>query len=225
MRKLFAKIHLWISLPLGILFSVICLTGAILVFENETLQLLNPSADVMSMGKHAPERKELVGYDFFHSTLRIHRWLLDAPAKKGERTVGKEIVGYSTLAMAIVLMSGIVIWWPRNRKVLKNRLSVTCSKGSRRFWYDSHVSIGFYATLLLLIMCLTGLVWSFTGWREAFWNLFDFIPPEGRKRFLYTLHTGSWGGLPSKIIYFLAALTGAVLPLTGYYLWWNKKKR
>lgn len=225
MRKLFAKIHLWISLPLGILFSVICLTGAILVFENETLQLLNPSADVMSMGKHAPERKELVGYDFFHSTLRIHRWLLDAPAKKGERTVGKEIVGYSTLAMAIVLMSGIVIWWPRNRKVLKNRLSVTCSKGSRRFWYDSHVSIGFYATLLLLIMCLTGLVWSFTGWREAFWNLFDFIPPEGRKRFLYTLHTGSWGGLPSKIIYFLAALTGAVLPLTGYYLWWNKNKR
>lgn len=225
MRKLFAKIHLWISLPLGILFSVICLTGAILVFENETLQLLNPSADIMSMGKHAPERKELVGYDFFHSTLRIHRWLLDAPAKKGERTVGKEIVGYSTLAMTIVLMSGIVIWWPRNRKVLKNRLSVTCSKGSRRFWYDSHVSIGFYATLLLLIMCLTGLVWSFTGWREAFWNLFDFIPPEGRKRFLYTLHTGSWGGLPSKIIYFLAALTGAVLPLTGYYLWWNKKKR
>lgn len=224
MRKLFAKIHLWISLPLGILFSVICLTGAILVFENEALQLLNPSADVMSMGKHAPERKELVGYDFFHSTLRIHRWLLDAPAKKGERTVGKEIVGYSTLAMAIVLMSGIVIWWPRNRKVLKNRLSVTCSKGSRRFWYDSHVSIGFYATLLLLIMCLTGLVWSFTGWREAFWNLFDFIPPEGRKRFLYTLHTGSWGGFPSKIIYFLAALTGAVLPLTGYYLWWNKKK-
>lgn len=225
MRKLFAKIHLWISLPLGILFSVICLTGAILVFENETLQLLNPSADVMSMGKHAPERKELMGYDFFHSTLRIHRWLLDAPAKKGERTVGKEIVGYSTLAMTIVLMSGIIIWWPRNRKVLKNRLSVTCSKGSRRFWYDSHVSIGFYATLLLLIMCLTGLVWSFTGWREAFWNLFDFIPPEGRKRFLYTLHTGSWGGLPSKIIYFLAALTGAVLPLTGYYLWWNKKKR
>ena len=225
MRKLFAKIHLWISLPLGILFSVICLTGAILVFENETLQLLNPSADVMSMGKHAPERKELVGYDFFHSTLRIHRWLLDAPAKKGERTVGKEIVGYSTLAMTIVLMSGIVIWWPRNRKVLKNRLSVTCSKGSRRFWYDSHVSIGFYATLLLLIMCLTGLVWSFTGWREAFWNLFDFIPPEGRKRFLYTLHTGSGGGFPSKIIYFLAALTGAVLPLTGYYLWWNKNKR
>ena len=225
MRKLFAKIHLWISLPLGILFSVICLTGAILVFENEALQLLNPSADVMSMGQHAPERKVRGGYDFFHSTLRIHRWLLDAPAKKGERTVGKEIVGYSTLAMTIVLMSGIVIWWPRNRKVLKNRLSVTCSKGSRRFWYDSHVSIGFYATLLLLIMCLTGLVWSFTGWREAFWNLFDFIPPEGRKRFLYTLHTGSWGGLPSKIIYFLAALTGAVLPLTGYYLWWNKKKR
>ena len=223
MKKIFAKIHLWLSLPLGILFSVICLTGAILVFENETLQLLNPSADVSSMGKHAPERKELVGYDFFRSTLRIHRWLLDAPAQKGERSVGKEIVGYSTLAMTLVLISGIVIWWPRNRKVLKNRLTLSCSKGSRRFWYDSHVSIGFYATLFLLIMCFTGLVWSFSWWREAFWSLFDFIPSEERKRFLYTLHTGSWGGMLTKIIYFLTALIGATLPLTGYYLWWKRR--
>ena len=35
MRKLFAKIHLWLSIPLGILISIICLTGAILVFEQE----------------------------------------------------------------------------------------------------------------------------------------------------------------------------------------------
>ena len=82
-KKVIHLLHLWISLPLGIIFSVICLTGAILVFENETLQLLNPQADVSSMGKHAPERRELVGYDFFRQTLRIHRWLLDAPAKKG----------------------------------------------------------------------------------------------------------------------------------------------
>ena len=200
MKKVIHLLHLWISLPLGIIFSVICLTGAILVFENETLQLLNPQADVSSLGKHAPERRELVGYDFFRQTLRIHRWLLDAPAKK-------------------------VLWWPRNRRVLQNRLSVNTRKGMRRFWYDTHVSLGFYATLLLLVMCITGLVWSFTWWREIFWALFDFVPQEGRKRFLYTLHTGLWGGITTQVLYFLGALIGGTLPLTGYYLWWKKRRR
>lgn len=224
MKKVIHFLHLWIALPLGIIFSVICLTGAILVFENETLQLLNPQADVSSMQKHAPERRELVGYDFFRQTLRLHRWLLDTPAKKGERTVGKEIVGYATLGMSIVLLSGLVLWWPRNGRMLRNRLSVKTKKGARRFMYDAHVSLGFYATILLFAMCLTGLVWSFTWWRETFWTIFDFVPPEGRKRFLYTLHTGLWGGTWTQVLYFLAALVGGTLPLTGYYLWWKKKK-
>ena len=73
-------------------------------------------------------------------------------------------------------------------------------------------------------MCLTGLVWSFPWWKEAFWSLLDFVPPEGRKRFLYTLHTGSWGGTATKALYFLAALIGAALPLTGYYLWWKRRR-
>ena len=120
-RRLFHQIHLWLSLPLGILFAVICLTGAILVFENEALQLLNPQADVSSMRKHDPARRELTGYGFFRETLRLHRWLLDAPAKKGERSAGKEVVGYGTLAMTAVLLSGVVVWWPRNKKVLRNR--------------------------------------------------------------------------------------------------------
>ncbi|MCM1176301.1 MAG: PepSY domain-containing protein [Bacteroides sp.] len=36
---------------------------------------------------------------------------------------------------------------------------------------------------------------------------------------LYTVHVGSWGGLVTRILTFLAALIGATLPLTGYYLW------
>jgi len=36
---------------------------------------------------------------------------------------------------------------------------------------------------------------------------------------VYTVHVGSWGGLVTRIITFLAALLGATLPLTGYYLW------
>lgn len=43
------------------------------------------------------------------------------------------------------------------------------------------------------------------------------------------LHTGTWGGMFSKILYALAALIGGLLPISGYYIWWkrnslNKKK-
>ena len=36
---------------------------------------------------------------------------------------------------------------------------------------------------------------------------------------IYSLHTGVWGSWFSRIFSFLAALFGATLPLTGYYLW------
>ena len=42
MRQFFHQIHLWLSIPLGILISVICLTGAILVFEKEITQMMYP---------------------------------------------------------------------------------------------------------------------------------------------------------------------------------------
>jgi uncharacterized iron-regulated membrane protein len=42
---------------------------------------------------------------------------------------------------------------------------------------------------------------------------------------VYQLHTGKWGGLFSKVLYFLACLIGATLPWTGYYFWLKKKSR
>ncbi|WP_349829969.1 PepSY-associated TM helix domain-containing protein, partial [Bacteroides uniformis] len=36
---------------------------------------------------------------------------------------------------------------------------------------------------------------------------------------IYSVHVGSWGGWATRILSFLAALIGASLPLTGYYLW------
>lgn len=42
---------------------------------------------------------------------------------------------------------------------------------------------------------------------------------------IFSLHTGSWGGLFTRILTFIAALLGASLPLTGYYLWIRRLKR
>ena len=49
------------------------------------------------------------------------------------------------------------------------------------------------------------------------------------KGWVYSVHTGSWGGYLTKVLQFLAALLGALLPITGYYLWikrsMNKSRR
>ena len=36
---------------------------------------------------------------------------------------------------------------------------------------------------------------------------------------IYTIHTGGLGGICTRILWMLAALLGASLPLTGYYIW------
>ena len=39
------------------------------------------------------------------------------------------------------------------------------------------------------------------------------------KGWIYTLHVGSWLGWISRIFYLLCVIIGAILPITGYYLW------
>lgn len=48
--------------------------------------------------------------------MRLHRWLLDEYKRDGSFSWGKSIVGYATLVLAIIIISGIVIWYPRNKK-------------------------------------------------------------------------------------------------------------
>ena len=39
MKKAFRRIHLWLSVPFGVIITVICLSGAALVFEDEVMEL------------------------------------------------------------------------------------------------------------------------------------------------------------------------------------------
>ena len=49
--------------------------------------------------------------------------------------------------------------------------------------------------------------------------------PQGKVRgWIYSVHTGTFGGLLTRILWFLAALFGATLPLTGYYLWLVRRR-
>ncbi|CDB82836.1 pepSY domain protein [Bacteroides clarus CAG:160] len=51
-------------------------------------------------------------------------------------------------------------------------------------------------------------------------TLYKDTDASGKMRgWIYSVHVGSWGGIFTRILTFIAALLGGTLPLTGYYLW------
>lgn len=225
MKKAFRKIHLWLSIPFGIIIMLICLSGASLVFESEITRVLQhdtyyvrqQTGETVPIDRLAatvaatlddgveitgvtvfsdPERTYQVNLSkpfrsavfvdqysgeirgrtqrpaFFDFMFRMHRWLLGGMNPSGGVSVGKLLVGISTLMFVIVLISGVVIWWPKTRDMLKRRLKISVSKGWGKFWHDLHVAGGLYVTLFLLLMALTGLTWSFDWYRTGFYKVF-----------------------------------------------------
>ena len=60
----------------------------------------------------------------------------------------------------------------------------------------------------------------------AVWGLYkDANPGEKANRMTYDIHTGGIAGLPGRILVFFAALVAASLPVTGFYIWWGKRKK
>lgn len=56
-------------------------------------------------------------------------------------------------------------------------------------------------------------------------SLYKDSPKSSKIRgWIYSVHVGSWGGILTRVLTFLAALLGATLPLTGYYLWMKKHR-
>ncbi len=397
MKRFFRKLHLWLSIPFGIIVTLVCFSGAMLVFEEEVVKLTQSDLlyvekvgeKPLPMGKLAENvsatlpdsvkvtgitassdpqaaykanlskpRRAVVYVDqytgevkgryqrpaFFTTMFKLHRWLLDSANPNGGIFWGKVVVGTSTIVFVIVLLTGIVLWWPRTRKALVEGLKIVTGRSRFRFWYCLHTAGGMYVLVLLLAMALTGLTWSFSWYRTGFYALFGVETqqnpgghgeqagrqqgdrkgqnrygrsnkPEGEKGqgrerkgkhrdgegkhdrnepasnhtfacwqqvyetlraenpgyeqitvsdgsatvsngslgnsrasdrytfdtttgkvtdvaryadaassgkirgWIYSVHTGSWGGTLTRVLWFLAALLGASLPLTGYYLW------
>jgi len=91
---------------------------------------------------------------FFESVEQIHRYLLLGPR-------GKIITGISCASLLIMLLSGLVLWWPAGRNAVRQRFRVKLSASRKRRNWDLHAVIGFYAAPLLIITVVTGLTMSY----------------------------------------------------------------
>lgn len=101
--------------------------------------------------------KEDASKEFFTVVLALHMNLL-----LGDE-IGHFIVKWSTVCFVILLLSGLVLWWPKKWKKnqLKKNFSIKWNGKFKRLNYDLHNVLGFYAMLFLLVISLTGLAWSF----------------------------------------------------------------
>lgn len=366
---------MWLSVPFGIVITLICFSGAMLVFEKELTRLFGEDiykvekdsgdplpVDVVAakVARMQPEGVRVTGVTvgsdpteaykvnlskpkraavyvdqytgevkgrqerpaFFATMFRLHRWLLDDGRPEGRPAWGKIIVGVSTIMFVVALVSGVAVWWPKTRRALRNSLKVSVRKGRFRLWHSLHVAGGMYALLLLLAMALTGLTWSFSWYRSAFYAVFgvemaakggahgaddgkngggkehngrsggrraaaaepavwqkvydrlradnphsasitvgngtasvtfskfgnsraadcytfdrhtghitsavkyaDSAPSGKLRGWIYSVHTGTFGGLLTRVLWFIASLFGASLPLTGYWLWLRRLRK
>lgn len=248
---------------------------------------------------------------FFRFILDGHFYLWLPPA------IGQPVVASATLIFLVMMISGIVLWWPKNKSAAKQRFSIKWSARWRRKNYDLHNVLGFYCTWIAIILAVTGLVWGFqwfanglykvaggdktlvyadpgsdttvlhtmdvpamdqlynrmreenpdaaimevhipetaassleiainpdagTYWQTDYRYFDQYTLKEvgvkhiyGRAnqtsaadkliRMNYDIHTGAIIGLPGKILAFFASLVVATLPITGFYIWWGRRKK
>jgi uncharacterized iron-regulated membrane protein len=99
--------------------------------------------------------------EFFTIVEEIHMHLLLPEA------IGRQVVGISTIIFVLLLISGIIQWWPKKRKHLKDRLRVKWNAKWRRVNYDLHNVSGFYVSLAAFAIAVTGLSFSYEWMHEG----------------------------------------------------------
>ena len=94
---------------------------------------------------------------FFDFILNGHLYLWLPPK------IGSNVVSYSVLLFLIILISGLFLWWPKNKKRRKQRFSFKWSATTRwkRKNFDLHTILGFYIGSFSFILAFTGCIMAF----------------------------------------------------------------
>lgn len=106
--------------------------------------------------------------EFFMTVFKLHRWLLL------DMKIGRPIVGVATLIFTFLCISGLILWLPKKIKGWKSfkpGMKIMWRAKWKRLNHDLHNTLGFYSLIFLLIMCLTGLTWSFEWYNNGLYKL------------------------------------------------------
>lgn len=118
-----------------------------------------------------------VNEGFFRWILNGHMYLWLPP------DLGRVVVLIVTLIFLMMVITGLILWWPKTLSLAKPRLWFNWSKQAswkRKNW-DLHAIIGFYTCAFALLFIGTGLVWVMPKFAETYHALIG-----GKKSMVYT---------------------------------------
>ena len=101
--------------------------------------------------------------DFLSVVLQIHRTL--------KIPYGHEIIRWSTVIFLMMLITGIVLWWPKYRRISKQGFTIRWRASPKRLNYDLHRVLGFYACWMAIFTAITGLMFAFEGFAAFTYNI------------------------------------------------------
>ncbi|CAN5120071.1 PepSY-associated TM helix domain-containing protein [soil metagenome] len=107
--------------------------------------------------------------EFFATVRRIHRWLLIPGDSKGW---GRQVTGIVALGLVVLLLSGLVLRWPRRVRSIRAWLKPNWTMRGRGFQWSLHSVVGTWMLPVYLVIAITGLWYSFDWYRDgATWLL------------------------------------------------------
>lgn len=116
--------------------------------------------------------------EFFMFFLKLHRWV----AFYGDlQSVGKQIVAFATIAVGLLTISGVVIYFPKIKRAFFNSLLFRFRSKKRLFLSSMHSALGVWVAPFFLLMSLSGLYWSYGWYRDMIFFIMDV---EQQKRVL-----------------------------------------
>jgi len=102
--------------------------------------------------------------NFFTVVEYIHLYLLLPPK------IGQTAVGISVLIFLALMITGIILWWPKRKNDRKRSFTIKWNGRWRRVNYDLHNVLGFYATSIAVILAITGLSIAFEWVNNSIYN-------------------------------------------------------
>ncbi|BDD09396.1 membrane protein [Fulvitalea axinellae] len=155
------------------LFSDEHLGGAFVGYlqDDDRQFILNPYTGDIA-GKRIYKWESFTGF-----VKHLHRTLLIP-------SVGRYLVGVSSLMCVVLMISGLRLWIPKKLKNLKSRLTIKTDASAKRVNYDSHNTLGFYFSPVISILSMTGAAITFNQFIILGLFLVGFAAPKSLENIL-----------------------------------------
>ena len=218
MRRIFRNIHLWLSVPFGILITLICFSGAALVFEKEVMELCHrelyfvkkveaaplPMEQLMTkVAATLPDSVSVTGVNISSDPERAYQVTLSKPRRASmyvDQYTG-EITGKYERAPFFNFMFRMHRW-----------LLDSMKQDGGIFWGKMIVGT---STLMFVFVLISGVFVWWPRTRKALKNSLKIVANKGWRRFWYDLHVA--GGMYALVFLLAMALTG----LTWSFQWYR----